>query len=181
MEAKINVIVACDSMNGIGKDGGIPWFCKKDLKYFAKITTTTTKPNKKNVVIMGRKTYFSIPEDFRPLCNRYNIIISKTVKEIPGTVVTRSLHSAIQECFSNQHKIDTIWIIGGGQIYNDIMKYYENIVHKVYITQMEENYNCDTFFPVLSENWEIIESTKDTEQQNNNIVSFYFNVYQEFS
>ena len=62
----MNIIVACDSKNGIGLDGNLPWKLKKEMSYFTNITTSS---NNLNVVIMGRNTWNSIPNKFRPLFN----------------------------------------------------------------------------------------------------------------
>lgn len=75
----MNIIVAIDSYNGIGKNGSLPWNLSKDLIRFGKLTTKTTDKNKRNVVLMGRKVWQSIPEKFRPLKNRLNVVLSMTV------------------------------------------------------------------------------------------------------
>ena len=95
IENKINVsiIVAHSNSGGIGINGTIPWKIKKDMAYFKDITNNVFNEDglvdnikndnekkfcKKNAVIMGRKTYQSIPEKFRPLDNRYNLVLSST-------------------------------------------------------------------------------------------------------
>jgi len=75
------IVVAHDLNRGIGKNNGLPWHIKEDMRYFKKLSTETSNKKKKNVVIMGRKTYESIPEKFRPLEDRINIILSKTMKD----------------------------------------------------------------------------------------------------
>ncbi len=75
-----NLIVCVDNNYGIGKNNNIPWTFTKDLKYF-KNTTSIQKDDgsKPNVVIMGNNTYNSIPNNFKPLKNRINIILSKSI------------------------------------------------------------------------------------------------------
>ena len=74
---KINAIVAmCHSNFGIGLNGSLPWRLPKDLKFFAQITKFTKDKTKSNCVLIGRKTWFSLSNLFRPLPNRINIIIS---------------------------------------------------------------------------------------------------------
>ena len=63
----MEAILAIDSKNGISKNGVIPWKSKKDMSFFYNVT-------KRNVVIMGKNTYFSIPQEYRPLKNRLNIV-----------------------------------------------------------------------------------------------------------
>lgn len=72
---KLTLIVACTASNGIGKNGNLPWRLSKEMGYFARVTTSTPA-NKRNAVIMGRKTWESIPDKFRPLKERINIVVT---------------------------------------------------------------------------------------------------------
>ena len=172
---EINIIVAHDQERGIGKDFGIPWFSKKDLKYFAETTTKVSNPNKKNVVIMGRKTYFSIPEKFRPLRNRYNIVLSRSSEKIKGATVCDSYKQAISMCFLLDN-VETIWVIGGGQVYKEALKSPFNI-NRIYITLMEGTHNCDTFFPEMKGKWKLIRSNSEQELQSDCVIKFKYLVY----
>ena len=73
----MNLIIACDINNGIGKENKLPWKIKEDLKYFRKVTTRTDFPTQKNIVIMGWNTWKSIG---KPLKNRINIVMSRNHK-----------------------------------------------------------------------------------------------------
>lgn len=79
----INIIVAATLKRGIGFQNKIPWKLPSDLHFFSKITSQTKDEKKKNVCIMGRKTYFSIPEKFRPLKNRFNIVLTRNKETFP--------------------------------------------------------------------------------------------------
>ena len=72
-----DIILACDINNGIGKNNKLPWKIKEDMEYFKTKTTYSEYPDYKNVVIMGYNTWISIPNKFRPLKGRINIIITK--------------------------------------------------------------------------------------------------------
>lgn len=72
------IIVCVDNQNGIGKSNSLPWTIKEDMLFFKQKTLEIKNKNKKNCVIMGRKTYQSIPEKYRPLKNRINIVLSKS-------------------------------------------------------------------------------------------------------
>ena len=139
----LNLIVAIDSKNGIGKDNDIPWYIPNDLKYFKKITTTTSSPDKKNVVIMGRKTWDSIPDKYKPLPNRYNFILtrneellSKNTTETETENTTeyhKSLSKAIKRAFllkRDDNLVDKIFIIGGQTLYEKIMEIPHTIIDK---------------------------------------------------
>lgn len=66
-------------MLGIGHAGGLPWRLRQDMAFFKKMTTNTVDSNKQNAVIMGRKCWDSIPVKFRPLSNRINVVLSRTL------------------------------------------------------------------------------------------------------
>lgn len=146
MSKKINVIVAREKENGIGLHSGkIPWYIKKDLAYFKSLTTETKDPTKQNAVIMGRKTWESLPEAFKPLPNRTNIILSQnthfiTPEECP---LLHSLPAAIDYC-NAQSKIESIFIIGGGTIYEQSLEQLQ--IDQLFITQLSTPISCDVFF-----------------------------------
>src|SRR3989338_1802540 len=82
-----NIVVAMDQNRGIGLDGKLPWHLKCDLRHFKEITTKTRDKNKRNAVIMGRKTWDSLPVRFRPLPDRVNVVITRnTSLEFPQGV-----------------------------------------------------------------------------------------------
>lgn len=149
---KINIIVATDFKNGIGKSGSIPWRCKEDMNHFKK----TTIGNRNNAVIMGRKTMESIPNYLLP--NRFNIIVSKTlhrndiinkVKSNDNFIICNNIHDTLEVCY--KHRFDEVWIIGGGEIYLQFLenKHYTDHIYKCIITKIYNDYDCDTFFPTL--------------------------------
>ena len=135
----ISLIVAKSKNNVIGDKGKIPWHIPNDLKRFKKITTG-------NVVIMGRKTFESLPEEYRPLPNRVNIILSKDKSyKTNCCMVFNNLKKAIRKAGSNKE----IFIIGGGEIYKESLKYAD----KVYKTAVDGDFEGDTYFPKLNKNW----------------------------
>lgn len=76
----MNLIVNVDSKFGIGRNNDLPWHLPKEYAHFVRETTNTVDPRKKNAVILGRKCWESIPEKFRPLKDRINVIISRTME-----------------------------------------------------------------------------------------------------
>ena len=79
MRRTFSLVVAACKNNGIGKDGKLPWSLPGDMAHFKRVTSHTIDDSKQNAVIMGRKTWNSIPEKFRPLPKRLNVILSREV------------------------------------------------------------------------------------------------------
>jgi len=135
----VEAILACDTNNGISKDSIIPWKSKTDMKFFKNKTTN-------NIVIMGSKTLLSLPESM-PLNNRKNIIITNDIdkyfnlyKNCSNEITFVNLNQAINIMKSNTNKM--IYIIGGNQIFNQLMPYCS----KIWLTRIKTNYNCDLIF-----------------------------------
>ncbi|NQV76025.1 MAG: dihydrofolate reductase [Bacteroidetes bacterium] len=157
---KINLIVAVDEKNGIGKNNQLPWHLPADLLHFKKLTTGFP-------IIMGRKTFDSIG---RVLPNRRNIVISRQLNlEIPGAEVSESLQGALELC----REENDIYIIGGAQIFEQVLQFADCI----FLTVIEHNFDADKFFPPLDkETWE--ESSNIVHKPDEkNIYSYSFKKY----
>lgn len=91
------------------------------MAYFTKMTTETEDPNKKNVVLMGRKSWDCIPLKFRPLKNRINVVLTRNPDFVTedGVIFRNSLEAAIELFMEPEFrdKIETVWVIGGSHIY----------------------------------------------------------------
>lgn len=126
---KVALIVAAlyPSM-GIGANGRLPWHLKKEMKYF-KDVTSKAKEGYVNAVIMGRKTWDLIPERFRPLPGRVNIVLSRSygnTAEESDVLHYNSFESVMQQFEKDQYLVngrplDKIFVIGGSQVYNSII------------------------------------------------------------
>lgn len=179
----INGIIAISQDGGIGINNNLPWKLKKELKHFQEVTTSTQDNNKKNAVIMGRKTWNSIPEEFKPLKNRINIIISNTLKDTLGSTKPKELiypnmESAIK-FLNSQQNIETVWIIGGISIYLEALK--SNILNFMYVTEIYKKYECDTFFNIKAfKNFkELKELTSEIKWEND--VSYQYKIYKNMN
>jgi dihydrofolate reductase/thymidylate synthase len=150
------LIVACDTKNGIGKDNDIPWKLTKELKYFKEITSHSNDPLLKNVVIMGRKTWDSIPNKYKPLPNRINIVLTSNLeytnneqlyfcKNITDCVTLLKMLSNVN--------MDNIFVIGGGTIYKTFLENYN--IQQIYLTEIYKNFECDTFFPEIPDKFKL--------------------------
>lgn len=80
---KFSLVAAACLNNGIGIKGRLPWTLRNEMAFFTRVTSTVTTDEKKNAVIMGRKTWDSIPLKFKPLPNRVNVVLSESLKEVP--------------------------------------------------------------------------------------------------
>ncbi|MBE0652179.1 MAG: dihydrofolate reductase [Bacteroidales bacterium] len=149
----ISIIVAVAKNNAIGKDNKLLWHLSEDLKRFKKLTTG-------HYIVMGKNTYYSLPN--RPLPNRTHIILTDIPgEEIDGCVMAYS----IEEAISKMHPTEENFIIGGASIYKQFLPH----ANKLYITWVHEEFDADTFFPVLDEkSWKIIskEDFPDPDEKN---------------
>jgi dihydrofolate reductase len=144
------VIAAIDENGGIGRNGKLPWRIPSELAYFKYVTTAAIR-NKRNVVIMGRNTWESIPDRFRPLPDRLNIVLSRNSEyTAPGAIVIPNLSSALAYC-EKENSIDDVFVIGGAELYK------EAVVHPacvaIFLTIIKGNHECDRFFPKLEPKW----------------------------
>jgi len=142
---QIFISVAVDKKNGIGKDGKLPWHFSKELKYFKKLTSKTKDSSKQNMVIMGRKTWESIPEKYRPLPNRKNVVLTRNKDyKAEGAEIANSLDNAF--LLAND-KIESIFIIGGAQIFKESFEH--KALDGVFLTTIDKTFNCDTFLGTI--------------------------------
>jgi len=139
----LNIIVASDLNGGIGYNNIIPWFNKNELNYFRKITSTVNDINKINVVIMGRKTWESLPSQI--LKNRINVVISKTLNKKDNIFVYENIEEAINY-YKSLNNIENIFIIGGESIYNECINKFK--IDKVYLSLIIGKYKCNKFFNI---------------------------------
>ncbi|XP_048706015.2 dihydrofolate reductase isoform X2 [Caretta caretta] len=152
MVRPLNSIAAVCQNMGIGKNGDLPWPpLRNEFKYFQRVTVTTTVKGKQNALIMGKRTWFSIPEKNRPLKDRINIVLSRELKETPkgADYLAKSLDDALVLLDSPElkSKVDMVWIIGGSSVYKAAM---EKPVHqRLFVTRILQEFESDTFFPEI--------------------------------
>jgi dihydrofolate reductase len=137
MIASLSMIAALDAENGIGKNNDLMWNLPADMQFFKETT-------KGHVVIMGRKNYDSIPEKFRPLPGRKNVILSRQPDfEAPGCLVFSSLADCLQQLQLEEGQ--KAFVIGGAQIYALALE--SGLVNEIFLTHIDKVYSADTFFP----------------------------------
>ncbi|HUA74963.1 MAG TPA: dihydrofolate reductase [Solirubrobacteraceae bacterium] len=159
----ISLVVARSSNGAIGRDGELPWRLPSDMKRFRELTSG-------GVVVMGRRTYESLPDAFRPLPDRRNLVLSSDAGyEADGAEVFADLDSALtaagKECF----------VIGGERTYREALA----LAERAYVTEVEEEVDGDTFFPALAAGeWRCVERGEPLHE---NGYSFVFCVYERTS
>ncbi len=161
MKKQISIIVAIAENFAIGKNNELLWHISDDLKRFKKITSG-------NPVVMGKKTFFSLP--IRPLPNRNNIVITDIPGEIiDGCTMVYSIEDAIEKMETDKEN----FIIGGGSVYTQFLPHAD----KLYLTRVHKSFDADTFFPKIdfSEWQKVLE--EDHQDDNNDGLKFTF---QEF-
>lgn len=148
------IVAALKPSHGIGNNGKMPWRLRKEIRYFKDVTSKTTVENSRNAVIMGRKTWESIPVKFRPLPDRLNIILSRSYEN--EIIDENIIHAnSVESSLSFMSNIDRVFIIGGAEIYNDLIN--NPLVTQLLITEIEhsnpESVEMDTFLKFPLEKW----------------------------
>jgi len=158
----VSLIVAVSENNVIGKKGQLPWHLPNDMKYFRDTTMG-------HCVIMGRKNFDSIPDKFRPLSGRTNIIVTRQKDfSAPGCIVVYSIEQALEEA---KKKNETeAFIIGGGEIFKQSIR----IADKIYLTRIHSPFDGDVFFPSINMNEWKEESTRDFKADEKNKFDYTF-------
>jgi dihydrofolate reductase/thymidylate synthase len=141
------VVATCKQTRGIGQAGALPWRLRADMAYFKQLTRSTRDPTKRNAVIMGRKTWQSIPTKFRPLDDRVNVVLSRTADtdslELPkGVLCASSLPQALEllgEDTEAGATIENVFVIGGASVYEEAIAMPACArIHLTEIEQVEE-------------------------------------------
>ena len=142
----VSLIAALASNRAIGKDNALLWQLPEDLRHFRE--TTRGKP-----VIMGRKTWESLPDPFRPLPGRHNIVVSRDpAYQASGATLAGSLDDALRQAAA-QTNAEEVFVIGGEQLYRQALP----LADRLYLTEIEQNFAGDVFFPdVQPHDWEEI-------------------------
>jgi dihydrofolate reductase len=169
-QLSLTLIVAATPSLGIGKNGGLPWPSHKaDMGYFARVTKRVPPQHSraKNAVIMGRKTWDSIPLKFRPLRDRINVVLTRNPdfdageKKKDEVIVASSFEKAIEILeqrtqAAEEHPSDAdeqrpvpiarAFVIGGNTNYKAALELPQT--DRVLLTKIFHDYDCDTHFPV---------------------------------
>ena len=136
----LNLIFARARQGVIGHNNTLPWHLPEDLAHFKQ--TTLGQP-----VVMGRKTWESLPPKFRPLPGRTNIVVTRQNNwQADGAVVAHSMQEAVSLCPANTE----IWVIGGAEVYAQAMPWATRAV----VTEIDADFAGDAFAPSFDATWQ---------------------------
>merc|ERR1719335_2142103 len=170
MVKRVSLIFAATPNRGIGKDNNLPWKLPADLKYFKEVTTKGGL----NAVVMGTKTWDSIPDKFRPLDGRTNVVLTKTrtAADFPdGVLLASSVADAISLLERRAEK--EIFVIGGEAAIREAMTLPQ--LSAIYLTRVGQEFECDRFHDPIPDDFHVTSVSKTKSAKG---VPFDFVVYE---
>ncbi len=148
----IKIIAAIGNKNVLGNANKIPWHLPKDFRRFKELTLG-------NAVIMGRKTFESLPEKNRPLPQRHNIVITRNQDwKHEGAIVVSSFEEAV---YVGEKLSHDMYVIGGGEIYSIALPY----ASELFLTRVHGDFEGDAFFPEINADWKIEDTEKNKKDE----------------
>lgn len=158
----LSILVAVAKNGAIGKDNDLIWYLSDDLKRFKALTTGHT-------IIMGRKTFESLPKGALP--NRTNVVLTKDKsKSFPNCLMLHSVEEIIEK-YGKDNKEH--FIIGGGQLYADLLPY----ANRIYLTRVHHSFEADVFFPeIKKEDWLVESEEKHSVSEKNEYAYSFINL-----
>lgn len=167
-------IVAMDAEQGIGKDNRLPWNLPKELAYFHRMTEGNPPPHTRNAVVMGRKTWESIPESRRPLPRRLNVVLTRNPHaSLPDGVLYGASLDDVLHSLEGRGDVYEVFVIGGGTVFCEAFQHAA--CRKLYITVLEKSFDCDTFLPSIPEDFLL---THESDVQEEKGIRYRFRIYE---
>lgn len=168
-----SIVVAVDEAMGIGLKGTLPWRLSRDMQHFKDITIPCRAVGKTNAVIMGRKTWASLPDKYRPLPGRLNVVLTKQCDFVvpEGVLCADSLEGALLQ-IDQLSNIADIFLIGGGVVFVEGLQH--PLCQKLFLTCIESNFHCDVFFPAIPSSYVLVSKEPPLQEAG---VPFYFCEY----
>lgn len=157
------IVVAADEAGGIGKNGQLPWRLSRDMAYFKKLTSEPPASGLRNAVVMGRKTWDSIPDRFRPLPERINVVISRqTSLRLAKDVIRAANFDRALAAIDVLPNIGRTFVIGGGEVFREAITHPE--LQCLYLTRIHATLDCDTFLAPLPQKLKLV-SRSDVQRE----------------
>ena len=184
----VSVIVAATPSGGIGKDNALPWTLPADLAYFRAVTTRVQRAGAQNAVIMGRRTWASIPPQHRPLRGRLNVVLSRGEEGAvraaegipPEALCARSLADALRALAPEAALgagVETAFVIGGAAAFAECLAGGASglVCDTIYLTRVLADVPCDVFMPALDDALYALDEMQPRQEHGG--VPFQFTVY----
>ena len=150
---RLNLIYARAANGVIGKDNTLPWHLPEDMAHFKRHTAGCP-------VIMGRKTWDSLPPRFRPLPGRRNLVLTRQPNwQADGAEAYTGLDAALAQCATH----DEVWVIGGADIYAQALP----LAQRVLVTEIAQDFEGDAHAPVLGDGW--VETSREPQVSTNGL------------
>lgn len=161
---QLKMIAAVTKSMGIGYNGMLPWKVPADLSHFSR----TTIGEGRNAIIMGRKTWESLP--VKPLPKRINIVLTTDSSYSVGT--TASIASSLDDAISLSIAggVNDAWVIGGEKVYEEFIK--EPLLQECVLTHLDFDKKCDSFFPKLDVSWSKVEEYPVAHNHSHRVVHY---------
>lgn len=147
------VVAATAGRLGIGRDGGLPWRLKGEMAYFRRVTSTTFDPARRNAVIMGRRTWESIPEKHRPLKSRLSVVVTSRPAAVDGLGPDVRAAASVREALEglatgdDARDVESVFVVGGEGVFREALAPgLAGLCSGVYLTRVLAEIECDTFF-----------------------------------
>jgi dihydrofolate reductase len=154
----------------------LPWHLPGELKHFRQITVDTDALNKPNAVVMGRTTWESLPEKFRPLPKRVNIVLTKNTSiKLPSGVFSCESFDKLEELLkSSSDQYNHIYIIGGAKVYQEAIQH--PLCERLFVTHILQSFDCDTYFPTFTDRFEKFRASYYLTEDS---ITYYFAEYRK--
>ena len=166
MTKVVGIVAVAKRNNGIGANNDLLWRLPGDMAFFKQQTMGFP-------VVTGRKNYESIPEKFRPLPGRQNIVVTRQDLTFEGADVAHSLEEGI--AMAKTYNQEQVFVIGGGQIYKEALD--KNLLTHMIITWVDGDFEADTFFPKIHPDDWVLKSAESHEPDEKNAHSYTFAFY----
>uniref|UniRef100_A0A8C5P9X6 Dihydrofolate reductase n=1 Tax=Leptobrachium leishanense TaxID=445787 RepID=A0A8C5P9X6_9ANUR len=177
------IAAACRNL-GIGLKGCLPWKLPNEYKYFINNIISVNQPGKKNLIILGRKSFESFEDGYLPLPNCIIALLSKNECVLPlhAHYICRNEEEVLKLSITPPlcEEIETIWILGGVETYRSMMQH--PWCEEIYLTRIQADYECDTFFPEINEDvFKLMDRYPGVpeEIQEEKGITYKFNVYKK--
>ena len=147
---KIAAVIAMDEKRLIGQSGRLPWNVPEDMAHFRQLTTG-------HVVVMGRKTWDSLPQRYKPLPGRVNVVVSRAAASLSlpdGVLRASNPHEAIRVASSAADN-KVVWVIGGAELYRELLP----VCDEVHLTVVQGTHEGDAWLPEFEQNFLHISET----------------------